>query len=136
MPDREKVITALQHCIEKPCHTNCPYFSSDDPTQAYCLFNRIMPDALALLKEQEPRVMTYEEIKDNLGVPVWVEYADDENGNGYGVPTSDLEAYIMIFGANAYCAHNARSHNIKWRCWTFRPTPEQMRDTKWEGDKE
>lgn len=53
MTDREKVITALQHCIKKPCNTNCPYFSSDDPTQAYCLFHRIMPDALALLKEQE-----------------------------------------------------------------------------------
>ena len=56
MPDREMVITALKWCIDKPCHTNCPYFSSDDPTQAYCLFNRIMPDALALLKEQEEKI--------------------------------------------------------------------------------
>lgn len=21
-----------------------------------------------------------------------------------------------------------------WRCWTSRPTPEQMRETKWEGE--
>ena len=79
-------------------------------------------------------MLTYEEIKDNMGVPVWVEYADDESGNGYGVQTSDLGAYIMIFGANAYCAHNACSHNVKWRCWTSRPSPDQMRKTPWEGD--
>lgn len=24
----------------------------------------------------------------------------------------------------------------KWRCWTSRPSPEQMRDTKWEGDSD
>lgn len=78
--------------------------------------------------------MTFEEIKDNIGVPVWVEYADDENWNGYGVPTAGNEVYIMIFGVNAHCMHNAPSDNVKWRCWTSRPTPEQMRDTPWEGE--
>ena len=90
--------------------------------------------ALLMLEEQEPRVMTFEEIKDNIGVPVWVEYADDENWNGYGVPTAGNEVYIMIFGVNAHCMHNAPSDNVKWRCWTSRPTPEQMRDTPWEGE--
>lgn len=75
--------------------------------------------------------MTLEEIKDNMGVPVWVEYADDKNWNGYGVPTSDLEAYIMIFGANAFCAHNASSRNVKWRCWNARPTEEQRMEVPW-----
>ena len=43
----------LAWCIKKPCHPNCPYFTQDDKTQAYCLFHRILPDTLALLKEQE-----------------------------------------------------------------------------------
>lgn len=84
-----------------------------------------------LLTEKEPRVMSFEKIKDNMGVPVWVEYADDENWNGYGVPTSDHEVYIMIYGMNAFCAHNARSYNVKWRCWTSAPTEEQRNVVKW-----
>lgn len=127
---REKVIRGLECCLSPNDHQNCPY-DGIGKTYSHCL-KQLVTDAFALLKEQEPRVMTFEEIKDNMGVPVWVEYADDENWNGYGVPTSDLETCIMIFGANAYCVHNARSVNVSWRCWTSRPTPEQMRETKWE----
>lgn len=129
---REKVIFAIENCLTTDSvteckKTECPFISCRES----CL-EWLLRSALALLKEQEARVMTLEEIKDNIGVPVWVEYADDENWNGYGVPTSDLETCIMIFGANAYCVHNARSVNVSWRCWTSRPTPEQMRETKWE----
>ncbi len=53
MPDREKVMKALEWCIKKPCHPNCPYFTVEDESQARCLFTKILPDALALLKEQE-----------------------------------------------------------------------------------
>lgn len=134
---REKVMLGLECCAKVMKCTECPYsVFTDVDGNGYCRVDNMISDALALLKEQEARVMTYEEIKDNLGVPVWVEYTDNENWNGYGVPTSDHKAYIMIYGANAYCAHNARSHNVKWRCWTSRPTPDQMRDTKWEDKAE
>lgn len=137
---REKVIRGLERCsgtaiFESECPIDCPYYLTTNPLGEDCC-ERLIKDALALLKEQEPRVMTYEEIKDNMGVPVWVEYADNENWNGYGVPTSDHKAYIMIYGANAYCANYARSNNVAWRCWTSRPSPEQMRETPWEGEKE
>ena len=78
--------------------------------------------------------MTFEEIKDNMGVPVWVEYADNENWNGYGVPTSDHKAYIMIYGANAFCAHYAHTHNAAWRAWSAKPSEQQMKETPWEGE--
>lgn len=94
--------------------------------------DRVCREVIEYLQKQEPRVMTFEEIKDNMGVPVWVEYADDENWNGYGVPTSDFETYIMIFGANDFCSHNARTYNVKWRCWSARPSQDQMLETKWE----
>ncbi len=71
MPDREKVITALQHCIDKPCHTNCPYFDPKDESQAYCLFRKIMPDALTLLKEQEaPAAADAEPVRHGRWIPI------------------------------------------------------------------
>ena len=89
---------------------------------------------LELIRETEPRVLTFEEIKDNMGVPVWVEYADNENWNGYGVPTSDHKAYIMIYGANAYCANYAHTHNAAWRAWSAQPTEEQRKAVKWDAE--
>jgi hypothetical protein len=125
---REKVIRGLESCL-RLCDYNacreCPY---GDGTPC-----KLLHDALALLREQEPRVMTFEEIKDNMGVPVWVEYADNENWNGYGVPTSDHKAYIMIYGANAYCANYAHTHNVAWRAWSARPTEEQRKAVKWDA---
>ncbi len=141
MPDREKVIGGLEsHANSKTCKTcaghDCPYYHLGGSYPKVTCSSILAADALVLLKEQEARVMTYEEIKENLGVPVWVEYADDENSNGYGVPTYDHEAYIMIFGANDYCRHNARSHNVKWRCWTYRPTDEQRKEVPWDEPTE
>lgn len=124
---REKVILGLRCHKAGYCEEcmKCPY--RDDGCET-----TLCNDAIALLKAQEPRVMTFQEIKDSMGIPVWVEYADNENWNGYGVPTSDHKAYIMIYGANAYCAQYARSANVKWRCWTSRPSDEQRKAAKWE----
>ena len=50
MPDREKVVNALANCVTvfgmRDC-SECPYKDSDDCE------NKLMFDALALLKEQE-----------------------------------------------------------------------------------
>lgn len=130
MPDLEKVITALQHCIDKPCHTNCPYFSSDDPTQAYCLFNRIMPDALALLKEQEARVMTREEV---IRSQDWIWYEWKNTHCGWTIAVNCDEKWIEWEDSTTdpLCKYGKI-----WRCWTSRPSEQQMRDTKWEGEKD
>jgi len=55
MPDREKVIRGLEVCstVEDlaPCPNECPYHKPD----AVCYGTaRLMRDALALLREQEP----------------------------------------------------------------------------------
>lgn len=71
MIDRKKVIRGLEWCIEKPCHPNCPYFTAED-----CLFTKILPDALALLKEQEEGIAPIEstrkqkEFADKIGIAV------------------------------------------------------------------
>ena len=63
MPDREKVIKALELCIADIECTNCPYaeecFSMDCEQYA----EPMMRDALALLKEQQERIETLESLR-------------------------------------------------------------------------
>lgn len=51
MPDREKVLKALEHHKETAVCNGCPYAGDDDTPQGNC---PIYDDALALLREQEP----------------------------------------------------------------------------------
>ena len=63
MPDRGKVISGLRHCLHyKGSCLDCPY---DGPN---CQ-NDVLDDALAMLKEQEPKPIAY---TDNpyTGLPV------------------------------------------------------------------
>lgn len=141
MPDREMVITALKWCIDKPFHTNCPYFTSDDPTQAYCLFNRIMPDALALLKEREARVMTLEEVKqhDNQDGCVWFEQPTYNAVAAFVRQDEECTEIISPYLLGEPINHGYMSNAFyakAWRAWTSRPTEQQMRDMKWEGEKD
>ena len=126
MAEREKVIAALEWCIEKPCNPKCPYFSQEDKAQAYCLFKKIMPDALALLKEQEARVMTLEEVEEMAAKsdpdPICAEWSTGRTG--------------WVVGSIHLVAAMMKNGNRDIRVWTSRPTPDQMRDTPWEGEED
>lgn len=141
MADREKVIRALEWCIKKPCHPNCPYFTAG---QEMCLFTKILPDALALLREQDARVLEYSEIEK---YPlVWLEDNDKENVipalfiqyNGWNAEflrqAPDEYVSSCVRSATVYAVEKA--YGVMWRAWTAKPTPEQMRDTPWEGENE
>lgn len=101
-------------------------------------------EIVALLKEQEARVLEYSEIeKHSL---VWLEDNDKE----YVIPA----LFLQYDGWNAEFSVHApdkygdkifqfatvitfeKMYGITWRCWTSRPTPEQMRDTPWGGEKD
>ena len=80
-------------------------------------------DALELLKEQEPRVLTLEEVlKAN---PVWFET------HGLLLPAiidheeSKAGDCVIVFGEFDGSYYPINRYNKKWRCWTARPTDEQ-----------
>lgn len=85
-------------------------------------------DALALLKEQEARVLTLEEVEKNEEW-MWVECV-----TGYcGWNRQDKEDnYLCMIAWNDNTVNRKDYYGKAWRCWSSRPTPEQMRDTKWE----
>ena len=72
MPDREKVIKALEHCSEDGCE-GCPY----EPDCLMADGFELARDALELLKEQEPDQSKYEHHIDHTDC-VWYK---PEEGN-------------------------------------------------------
>lgn len=142
MAEREKVIRGLE------CHAtkgfvacqDCPYYpdeliyEDDDDMEGTICEEKLAADAIALLKEQGPRVLAYPEIVSFDGV-VWIETIGAQNVvraicNGY-VVTHDLLAFSAKSGSPVGMVDD---YYKRWRCWTSRPTPEQMRDTPWEGE--
>ena len=90
MPNREKVVNGLKHCLHYDCCLDCPY---DGPN---CQ-NDVLDDALALLKEQEPVVWSYKYnhfICDNCGLNV------------------NDEVYFMMDKPISFCP--ACGRKVKW----------------------
>jgi len=107
--DREKVIKGLERFIRdfKPfCGNKADW--------------QRVEDTLALLKAQEPRVMTLEEYKalaekpKKERDPVWEEWSDMEST--WAIPNQAYGGY-----------------GTSWRCWTSRPTDEQREKEPWNG---
>lgn len=135
MTDREKVIKGLECCkipFTKCYDGGCPYFENDGCKA------RLKGDALALLKAQEPKVMTWEEVErhNNQDGCVWFEQPtynavaafvrkDDEDY------TEIISPYLLGEPINhGYMAN--RFYGKAWRCWTSRPTDAQREATPWE----
>jgi hypothetical protein len=124
---REKVIFALRYCRENMCGPECPYYYDDiNESPADCILERVTGDVLALLKEQEPRVMTLEEV---IHSKDWVWYQWKNTHYGWAIAVNCDGKWIEWEDSTT---DQLCKYGEKWRCWTSRPTPEQMRDTKWE----
>ena len=63
--DREKVIKGLDVCLnnidQSDCPNDCPYLSDCSKYENRVVFQPLMRDALALLKEQEPKLVRIDE---------------------------------------------------------------------------
>lgn len=132
---REKVIRGLTVCSDDiyKC-IDCPYYPENNGN-TNCS-NHLCADALALLKEQEPRVLTLEELRDvgqvwEISAPpyLWL----DKNRSIYNTISfwcAWRDIYEMIHGRHD--KYTDENYGSEWRCWTARPTEEQMRETPWE----
>ena len=124
---REEVIKGLECCSHEDigdCY-NCPY---NAPTP-HCDI-AMMRDALALLKAQEPRVMTVDDIKElDDGAVVWVEFSD-----GRLLPMVVDGGCLMRWQYIwRICDGMFYDDDYKSRAWTSRPTDKQRKAVKWDG---
>ena len=109
---------------------------SMDSLTLYVMTNRdleVVAAAAALLKEQEPRVMTLEEIHGRMHV--WLEYIEKNEvvlaigGDSCG----GAKCFITEYDENV--ALKDRQYNMRWRAWTQRPTRAQMEAIPWHSEE-
>lgn len=139
MNEREKVIQALEiHLKPNSRCVGCPY-----PNNGLC-GDQLYRDALALLKAQEARVMTLEELKAYLligedgrfmegygweelaqRVPIYIEPRNPTLGTLYWWTAERLRPWVSE-------SYFQESYGKKRRAWTSRPTDEQREAVKWD----
>lgn len=97
-------------------------------------------DAIAVLKAQEPRVMTLEELYRAHGTPVWKETRRSKRQLYQGwVLAYDIQKGLGITGmrlgmtqpSGRVVWYRLDDYNDTWRCWTSEPTEEQREATPW-----
>ena len=147
----EKIIQGIEVCMDYISDCNqCPYNETDGME---CL-EALRDDVIALLKAQEPRVLTLEEMEQagKIGEAVYVETPNDgcfwalaypgeeppkDKPFNYpgGVRFNAVEVNGDICDGDFYgmTLPDGRVHFLAWRAWTSRPTNEQMEATPWES---
>ena len=130
MTDREKVIKGLE-CLANNCsvcYSDCPYYKIPS------CFRMISADALALLKAQEPREMTLEEIKD--GESYWFSAGKEFVPRPVICIHREDDAqkpYITFAEQYGTFSWETEDYGKTWRCWTARPTDEQREAVPWNN---
>ena len=131
MIDRDEVIKGLEKVWDAFNHME------------HELYADYVFDALALLKEQEPRMLKLEELKQSV-CPCWFESRNTYMGQeGFWIIpdffTERLMHYVFSIPSKhknhtdyAYSDLGSASYNRAWRCWTSKPTAEQRKAVKWE----
>lgn len=123
MPDQGKVIKDLEYATT----------DEDMLDMIYPRFAQIMRDALELLKAQVPRLLTLEEA---LEADVcWAEI----NGMDRVPPCrigKNLEGYFLKLFVGCPEVFQEDEYGREIRCWSARPTDEQLATKPWEPPKE
>lgn len=132
MIDREKVIanlTRCQHCLCNECDLeHASHYVWDCEVQ-----DQLINDALELLKTQEPRVLTLEEVQNDCPDYVYLEWLnccvccikdEGESNESVGYFAYGIEGYYYQFLWDTY--------GTKWRCWSTKPTDDQRKALKWD----
>lgn len=93
--------------------------------------------AIEAVKEQEPRVMTLEEVEKSYSkAPIWFEEQRlqtvypaiyHKSKGPEGAKFADITDFYYQRQDWAY-----GTYGKTWRCWTSQPTDEQRQEAKWE----
>lgn len=140
MFDIEKVLKGLEaHATASGCIKNCPYWAIEklDCSQ------ELAADALSLLKAQQPRVLTIEEVAGRIALeqikPIYLEYGPMSRYEGkiieiipHNVYFTEMCTFEWIDENNLTDGVFIDEMNTVWRCWNVRPTDEQRKAAKWD----
>lgn len=148
MLDRLKVIKGLEEAV-KVIENYVP--------ERYRGYSRLSCyDAIALLREQEPRLLELEEVKaialreaerilSTEVEPVWLE--QNEGGltrlvlvliswwymEGIDKDETEFEFIVKYFGTDLDDTLNYLDYGTRWRVWSSKPTIEQRKAVEWDA---
>jgi hypothetical protein len=142
MPDLEKAIQWLEierECVGRDCDRDC---GQCDLAQDRETLLSACDDALSLLKAQELRVLTLEEIDNIICTTtndyerlLWAE-ARSKTRSSFGILQLDIDTdnnyEALLIGCSWPVCYRRETYGVKWRCWSARPTDEKRRDTPWQ----
>lgn len=102
--------------------------------------------AIEALKEQQARLLTFEEVRDHYSVPVsklqlqrYNDYAEDIKPLYFEFPNNDgFEVHWRGYDkVSTYLREWIKDYGRTWRCWTDKPTDEQRKAEPWkDGEQE
>lgn len=97
----------------------------------------IMRKAHEMLKAQEPRVMTLDEVIQSEGA-FWLEYIEEDSDYlccwGYAFFSCASQNVIELIVRDGYrplYSFIRSEYGVRWRCWTSRPDKKVRTDTPW-----
>ena len=150
MTDLEKILTGLAACMPQTeedaaigCN-GCPYngnpcggdYQDNDHVN---LPVRMIEDIRALLKAQEPRVMTLEEVKSMKRYTICaveqhsklkLNVFNAEYRGCFAIGQKHMLDFGLYMDVNPY-RRSEGGYDKTWRCWTARPSDEVRRATPW-----
>ena len=132
-----ELLNVEHQCMLRNAHGDCDRAcASCDLVQDDGELHEMYTEVIALLKAQEPRVMTLEEVNRlEQNEVVWLE----DNGIKEVIPAITVE-HSHRYAQQSVClmiVENPRlwvetfDYNGRWRCWTSEPTKEQREAAKW-----
>lgn len=134
MADLENVVWSRERCassVPDACR-DCKY---DHFPPRICVAH-LAKDALELLKEQGPRVLTLEEVEDALDTVVWVDRPQIENFSDEYALISAYSHKLRYVDLKFIDGDEARwtyeKYGKFWRCWDKRPLDEEREAVKWD----
>ena len=131
---QDKVIKGLEYCMNNTGCDACEKCAYGG--ESYVICNRLVKDAIELLKEKQPRVLDYEELFHEETFSLWFE--DKEHLLLLHVACVDGEyedMHVNVAVEDNY--ENWSTYGKTWRMWSEMPTDEQRKAVPWkDGDGE
>lgn len=132
MTDLKRVLKGLYAHGYLDCRS-CPYWGAGHDGYSDC--TGLAREAHSLLKKQEPRVLTLNEVEDKLDDIVWIEEPVCENLSAnfaiiaaYSRKLNKVRAYFFNTSEKEF---EYGEYNKTWRCWSQRPFDEQREAVGW-----
>lgn len=137
MTDREKVLRALKQHLIVNDGEECEYCPYGDLYKIDCV-RQLYQDAVELLKEQEPRILTWDELMalphgEETNAPVVSEVKYPINTWDEGTLCKWRGAEFIQEFVQDHSLYNRESYGKVWRCWTALPSKKQRKAAKWDA---